>query len=276
MRQSILCLGAALALAGPAAAAGPADPASVIAAERAFSARAGQVGVSASFLEFMADDAVVFAPGPVGAKAFFLAQPPDKAPKDGGTRLAWWPNFAGVARSGDLGFTTGPASENGAAPGVFYFTVWKKQPDGGWKWVFDGGVKADGANAPGPEQAPRTLATSAATGPAGAGQGWTWEDAFHVAAQVDLRGAYAKALTPDAYVQGKGHTPVADAGAVRNLVATRPAAMAFERLGGGISQARDLAWSYGTARWDGGQGHYVRVWQARPEGWKIVFDELAG
>ena len=68
--------------------------------------------------------------------------------------LDWWPNFAGVARSGDLGFTTGPATINGGKPGIFYFTVWARQPDGGWKWVFDGGVDADGAAAPGPERHP--------------------------------------------------------------------------------------------------------------------------
>ena len=137
-------------------AAKPADPAPVLAAERAFAARAAVVGMSPSFLEYMTDDAVIFAPDPILARAFYGAVPVGKAPKDGGTLLNWWPNFAGMARSGDLGFTTGPATINGKR-GLFYVTVWVRQKDGGWKWVYDGGIDADGAAAPGPEAASMLL-----------------------------------------------------------------------------------------------------------------------
>src|SRR5260370_441561 len=41
---------------------GPADPAPVIAAERAFSAKAAEAGIGPSFLAFMADGAIVFNP----------------------------------------------------------------------------------------------------------------------------------------------------------------------------------------------------------------------
>ena len=128
-----------------------ADPAAAVAAERALAARAGEIGVAPSFLEYMTDDAIVFSPDPLLAKAVYSVQAPPKLPKDGGTLLNWWPNFAGVARSGDLAFTTGPATINGGKPGIFYFTVWVRQKDGGWKWIFDGGVDADGASAPGPD-----------------------------------------------------------------------------------------------------------------------------
>ena len=157
MLRTTLAL-AAIALSATAArAAPPADPAPVIAAERAFSAKAADVGVGPSFLAFMADQAIVFNPHPVSAKAFYGAQPPGKTPKEGGPLLAWWPNFAGASRSGDLGFTTGPASVNGKPPGLFYFTIWARQADGGWKWVYDGGVQADGAGAPGPDAQPAAL-----------------------------------------------------------------------------------------------------------------------
>ena len=94
-----LCLFAASARAAPA---NPADPAAVVAAERAFAARAGLVGIGPSFLEYITDDAIVFSPDPLLAKAVYGVLPPPKLPKDGGTKLNWWPNFAGVARSGDL------------------------------------------------------------------------------------------------------------------------------------------------------------------------------
>ena len=275
---------AALALAGvlasPALAKhGPvAHPAPVVAVERAFAARAAVVGITTSFLEYMADDAVAFTPEPVGAKAFYGARPPGKSPMEGGTLLAWWPNFAGVARSGDLGFTTGPASVNGAAPEVFYFTVWKKQPDGRWKWVLDAGVDADGAKAPGPDSAPAVL-------PAGAPKPMSPQQAL---AQVDaaetriavaaeaghLPVAYRAALAPDARVQGSANPPATTPAAAERELAGRASRIAFHRLGGGASRAGDLVWTYGEARWDKGRGYYVRVWQRRSAGWKLVFDEI--
>ena len=109
MLKIALALAAVASAPAPVHAAPSADAAPVIAAEQAFAARASEVGVNRSFLEFMAEGAFIFAPGPVSAKAFYSAMPPGKPPKSGGTLLAWWPNFAGVSRAGVLGFTTGPA-----------------------------------------------------------------------------------------------------------------------------------------------------------------------
>src|SRR5579859_3345194 len=54
-----LCLvAAAAAQAAPQAG----DPTPVIAAEHAFAARAAEIGVAPSFLEFMTDEAIVFSP----------------------------------------------------------------------------------------------------------------------------------------------------------------------------------------------------------------------
>ena len=59
-------------------------------------------------------------------------------------KLVWQPEKVGVARSGDLGYTSGtyvwtfkdasgkPVSDKGK-----YLTVWKKQADGSWKVLFD-------------------------------------------------------------------------------------------------------------------------------------------
>jgi ketosteroid isomerase-like protein len=58
--------------------------------------------------------------------------------------LSWRPNAAGVARSGDLGYTTGlyELRLKGAAGGAVvdngkYLTIWKKEPDGFWRVLFD-------------------------------------------------------------------------------------------------------------------------------------------
>jgi ketosteroid isomerase-like protein len=59
-------------------------------------------------------------------------------------KLVWHPDKIGVARSGELGYTSGtyiwsfkdasgkPATDKGK-----YLTMWKKQADGSWKVLFD-------------------------------------------------------------------------------------------------------------------------------------------
>jgi hypothetical protein len=276
MMTALVAMSLAAPAAPEAAQAGPADPAPVIAAERAFAARAAVVGVSPSFLEYMADEAIIFGPDPVLAKAFYGAQPARKTPKEGGPLLAWWPNFAGVARSGDLGFTTGPATIDGKR-GIFYFTVWARQPDGGWKWVYDGGIDADGAAAAGPEAAPAILppGDARALAPAAAmDQVRTAEIALAARARTDAVQALKAVLAPDARVQGSPAAPATDPAAVTRELATRPKSIAFGPLGGGASKAGDLAWTYGDARWDKGRGHYVRIWQRRAGKWALVFDQI--
>jgi len=274
-------LGAAALLFASAAEARPApraaDPAAVVAAERAFAARAAEVGIAPSFLEYMTDDAIVLRPDPMLARAVYGAAKPAKAPKEGGTRLNWWPNFAGVARSGDLGFTTGPATINGAPSNIFYFTVWARQKDGGWKWVYDGGIDADGASAPGEGVAPLALPPGDPK-PMRAGLAMDQVRAAEIAlaakARTDLPAAYRAALAPDARVQGSKLAPATNPAAVDKELATRPRTMAFGPIGGSASKAGDLAWTFGDAGWDGGRGHYVRIWQRRAGDWRLVFDQI--
>jgi ketosteroid isomerase-like protein len=64
-----------------------------------------------------------------------------------GNTLRWQPDFADVAKSGDLGYTLGKsqryftdkegkAFENEGR----YITIWKRQKNGEWKIAFDGGT----------------------------------------------------------------------------------------------------------------------------------------
>lgn len=58
--------------------------------------------------------------------------------------LSWSPDFVDVSASGDLGYTYGKygftfADSNGVeqkSEGVFH-SVWKRQVDGAWKYVWD-------------------------------------------------------------------------------------------------------------------------------------------
>src|SRR5260221_5795948 len=78
------------------------DWASLVEAERAFAEASLSKGTRAAFLEFLAEDSILFRPGPVPGKQWIEEHP---APT---TLLTWAPTFVDVAQSGNLGYTTGP------------------------------------------------------------------------------------------------------------------------------------------------------------------------
>jgi len=109
-----------------------------------FSRVSVEKGAAEAFFEFLAPDAISL---PVGefpirgrdAIKIHLAAGPQ------GT-LAWTPVEAEVARSGDLGYTWGnyefrSEGTDGKRQITYgkYISIWKKQTDGAWKVVLDGG-----------------------------------------------------------------------------------------------------------------------------------------
>lgn len=113
-------------------------------ADNAFAAMATAIGSGRAFGEFAAETAQIFsAPGELitGPRAIS-----DAFGGDDKSSLAWYPVAGEVAKSSDLGFTVGNAVFNGRRSGGApvtrhskYLTVWKRQRDGSWKYVVDGG-----------------------------------------------------------------------------------------------------------------------------------------
>lgn len=112
----------------------------LIDADKAFNAMAQKEGTGKAFIAYSADDPVLIRPGnmPLIGKAEFV----DVFSKVPGSSLSWEPIRAEIAASGDLGYTFGRYTlsdgETIKTHGV-YVTIWKKQPDGSWKFVLDGG-----------------------------------------------------------------------------------------------------------------------------------------
>jgi ketosteroid isomerase-like protein len=268
-----LAAAVALSIAGQAQAA--VDPAPVVAAERAFAADGLAMGVRDSFLKHSAPEGIVFGPEPILAKAAF------GAPAAKGPPLVWWPLWAGISRSGDLGFTTGPYTFDGK-PRAYYFTVWARQRDGSWKWLFDGGPPSDmtGAAPQGSPVAYARLAAKAAGSPDKAmAEVTTAQTALHAAAKSDVKAAYLAAVADDGRIVGSTAAPPKSRAELETELATRPTSIAFAPLGGQASKAGDLAWTYGAAQWTGKdgaaqRGHYVRIWRNDKAGWRLLFDEI--
>lgn len=112
-------------------------------AEAAFAAMAEAQGVPAAFLAFAADSAVLnrnnrIIRGKAAIQSYFGQSPLREV------SLKWAPEFVEAAAAGDMGYTYGPyqfsaidtAGQKIEAEGVFH-TVWQKQADGTWKYVYD-------------------------------------------------------------------------------------------------------------------------------------------
>ena len=284
----LTALAAALLMASPAVAQAP-DAAPIVAAERSFAADAPSMGIAGSFNKWLTPEAILIA----GGQARTIGEVYPDGPRPAGEPLLeWWPNFAGIARSGDLGFTTGGVAVNGQRTG-HYFTIWKLQPDGAWKWVYDGGSGASAAEVPGPDSEPEILPVGpelmevAGEGrPSGLSRSEramaavkAAEAALAGAAAIDQTGAHLAAMADNGRLYVAPLAPAIGRDAFAAALSGWPATFRFGPTeGGGASAYGDLVWTYGPAAWtrDGQDrtGHYVRLWQHQTLGWRIVLAQL--
>lgn len=115
--------------------------------ELAFSKLCGEKGMKISFLAF-ADKEVIKVDGDNQFPIFGIDS---LAASFGDQRetftLTWFPTKVEVSKSKDLGFTFGSwtlTNANGDKKYGVYYTVWKKQKDNSWKFIFDGGNSTPG------------------------------------------------------------------------------------------------------------------------------------
>ncbi|MEO7251641.1 MAG: DUF4440 domain-containing protein [Arenimonas sp.] len=232
-------------------------------AEKAFATDAGVRGTRQAFLAALADDAVIFAPGPADAQRVWQGRAANKH------HLEWAPAVAEIAASGDLGYTSGPwrlTPEGADKPVAFgyFFTVWKKQPDGKWKALVDHGVDATAIAFP---------ANPSRRGGIGVGKAPSWPVGIIELRQADLAPVGAlnsRMVSADFLRLRNGQAPDGRAEGT-----AFPATALRVDTGLVISAAGDLA-----ATWGGGVGSpsWIRVWRrpsaedAPGHGWVLAAD----
>ena len=227
---------AALLAASLAAAAPRAGVDEVVAAERAFAAAARTDGVNAAFLRWSAPDALLFQPGPVNAKAALQANPIPALP------LEWWPAYAGIAASGDLGFTTGPyVAGSGDRQGHgWYFTIWRRQADGSWLWILDHGPRTREAAPEGTGDTVDSLLAGRRGPPHKAlDEVKSAEARLAAGLAVDARSALPRFLAADGRVMRVGPQPALGAAAWTPLLEAGPDRIETAPLGGAASAGGD-------------------------------------
>lgn len=247
--------------------------AAVVAAERAFAAKAAETGWVEAYEVYAAEAGVVVGDGPQNARDFAKTIHPDVR---GDTSLRWAPEFAGASAAGDFGFTAGPFNGDGAAFG-HYVTVWAKQPDGTWRWLFEGGIDVAAPTAP------ETVTTVMEASAPAAGEGSAeaakaavaaLEAELSAAAAADVRGALAARMAEQARMQREALGAVTGAEAIAAMLAQRPAKVSYRQLLAHASPAGDMVFTLGEAGWEGGSEHYARVWTKTRAGWRIVLDQM--
>lgn len=117
----------------------------ILETEKEFAEMAQNEGISEAFLTYAADDAVLMRNNSlVIGKKTIQENFNDQSSDSKNVSLSWAPDFVDVASSGDLGYTYGKyvytvtdsLGKSTVNEGVFH-TVWKRQPDGTWKFVWD-------------------------------------------------------------------------------------------------------------------------------------------
>jgi ketosteroid isomerase-like protein len=259
---------AALFAAGCAAIAQDESRRSLVEAEQAFARMSVLRGLHEAFLANFADDGIAFEPAPVRLRETWGARPAPADPK--ALALHWHPVIAGVARSGELGFTSGPfvladASGIRAPTHGIYFSVWRRDAAGLWKVAIDAGIRtpvpvADGTLLPDP------VVASAPAGPRAPSL-----DEADSAASGDSA-AFASTLARDARWHVDGRAPVIGRDAIVAARASEAQRLRFVTQGREIAASGDLGYTYGGYGAAGSTaGYYVHLWNRDGErGWRLL------
>jgi len=250
---------------------------SLVDAELAFARMALERGIRAAFLASFASDGVVFEPAPVRIHAAWAKRPAPADPK--ALRLEWQPAQAGVARSHDMGFTTGPSKLTDARRPDFvrhglFFSVWQRDSKDVWRVGLD-----IGATTPDP---PDFVPLGAAPRPAYVGRANASAQRAALLAletrTLDTARAYADLLADDARLYRDGAPPIAGRAAVARAVGSRASMIEWLPFEVRVSHAGDMAATYGQfhARGGGGgeqEGYYLHLWLRDAKGvWRLAYD----
>jgi hypothetical protein len=231
-----------------------------------------------AFLEYLSDSTVLTDKGTlIKGKSSWENRPGNN------TLLFWWPVFAGISASGDLGFSTGPwqwAPSKTDKPQAYgyYATVWKKSADGTWKMAIDLGIQMP--EAPSESKTVRASNPKAQRKINAADRVRTFHEINRTYIEKlnnDSLSFDKKYFTDDALLERKGSTPEYFPFSKSKVSGWKTQ---FSQSGFGLSEARDLGYSYGTVKIYAADKTrsicFLRVWKLEGNVWKIVLDVVGG
>jgi len=115
----------------------------ILSTDRAFSAMSSEKGMHEAFLYYAATDAIKLQEGRFPVIGSENLRESFEGISDSTFRLTWEPVKVEVSQSCDLGYTFGNWELDDFQHGLIrygnYITIWRKQKDGTWRWILDGG-----------------------------------------------------------------------------------------------------------------------------------------
>lgn len=116
----------------------------IVKTEKAFNDYASTKGIAVAFYEFAAEDAVIKRENDTLIKGKDAIKNYYSNPKYFKASVTWKPDFVNTSEDGTIAYTFGKyiwtatdsVGNKKEFKGVFH-TVWKKQADGSWKYVWD-------------------------------------------------------------------------------------------------------------------------------------------
>lgn len=257
--------------------------------EKAFARYCVENGIRAAWLEFFADDGIIFQPGPVNSKEVYSKRPPQTKPLR--ATLNWEPRYGDVSGAGDLGYNIGPWNYVDNTPAKepdahgYFLSIWRRQPDGKWKVALDfgtgGGVAPNADHVLGkPYQPARQYKVKVPSGsnPAADFLRLTeMEKEFSKNTQsVGALESYLALFSGDVRVMRAGSPPRGKELARAIIPVGKDVSLTFTTLGGEVAKSSDLGYTYGSYKLqEGGQtketGYYAHIWKRDERGnWRIV------
>jgi ketosteroid isomerase-like protein len=263
---------------------------SMVAAELAFAKTAKEQGTRPAFAAFIADDGILFRPGPVKGKEWLAKNPAPVSDKH--PWLSWYPTVADVALAGDMGYTTGPWEfrpdvNNGKAVAFGNFlTVWKKQADGSWKFAIDLGISGPQPNEaiaawqPTNKSKRETKAAHAELETEQAVLRARDRQFSSVSAVRDAQTAFESFASLDVRVFRDEKLPFIGKAAGLTALPATSSSWTWEPTFADVSRSGDLGYTYGTYRIASKDtpsksvesGNYFRIWKKQAGKWLVVAD----
>ena len=124
----------------------PDDKNALFSVDREFSKFSEENGIFKAFTSYMDNEAVIYRDK---QEPFKGHQAITELFKNSTGQLIWEPTFADIDANGNLGYTLGEwtysttdSNDVTTEATGYYVTIWKKQTDGSWKYVFDTGISS--------------------------------------------------------------------------------------------------------------------------------------
>lgn len=246
----------------------------LIRAEKQFAAFTSAHTVKEGFLKYMDSMGLVFRQGmPVNARETYRQQ------NAGPAILSWYPDFALISASGDLGVTTGPyerrlknLSDTPSGRGSFS-SVWRYRQNGGWTNIVDIGTAY---------ASPNPFDTTV--------MGWVLKNSkkdtgsFSSVIRLDEqlnkaifeknKTVWLQYVLPEARLNVEGRIPYRGADAIQHALQDFPQGLVLQYIGGNISASKDLVYVYGSSVNGAKKENYLRIWVRRNRVWRVILQTI--